>query len=118
MMTIFSTTLNKDTDNRIGFYYWSDLVSFLRAEMEKDGCTYPEKITYWRENRKRTQLYCQLHWTRIDKETGIVSTVTKSVICHEPKWMVESVRIFDHILRHDMKGEEAYKQYIYKHMTW
>lgn len=118
MKTIFSTTLDKDVDNRIGFYYWSDLVEFLRAEMEKDGCTYPEKITHWREHYKRTQLYCQLHWIRIDEKTGTCKTVTKSVICHEPQWVIESVKVFDHIVHHGLKGEEAYKYYSYKHMEW
>lgn len=118
MMTIFSTTLNKDIDNRIGFYYWSDLVAFLRDEMEKDGCTYPEKIGYWKENRKCTKLTCSLQWTRIDKATGIAHTVTKRVICHHPEWMIESVRVFDRVVRFGVKGEERFKAYTYKHMEW
>lgn len=116
MMNIFSTTVNNE---RIYFNDAENVVSFLRNLIEKDGCTYPTKISTWKENRKRTKIICHLQWTRVDPITHEVKTISKTVVCTEPDEMVVSVN--SEWRKQWYYYGEDYKvvtTYIYKALTW
>lgn len=122
MMNVFSTTLNRDLDNRLFFHEWADLVAFLRAEMEKDGCTYPAQITSWRADRHRKKLTCSMQWVRMDKATNTSKIISKTVTCHEPDEVtesVESINSYERFSTYPYKARLIVRnEYHYKTMTW
>lgn len=84
MMNRFSVATNANPDDRIFFFYWEDMIEYLRNEMEADGRTYRMKITDWkamsRKSENKGKANCQLHWVRINDE-GIAELVTRTVRC-------------------------------------
>ena len=97
MMNRYSVTLNADPDNRIFFFYWNDLIEYLRNEMEADGRTYRMKITDWKEMANKKKANCQLQWVRINSE-GIAEMVTRTVRCEDTEILpTESYRIGPHV---------------------
>lgn len=82
MMNRYSVTINSDPDNRVFFFYWEDLVEYLRNEMEADGRTYRMKITDWRKMATKGMASCQMQWVRINAE-GIAEMVTRTVRCED-----------------------------------
>ena len=49
MMNRYSVATIANPDDRIFFFYWEDMIEYLRNEMEADGRTYRMKITDWKE---------------------------------------------------------------------
>lgn len=86
MMNRYSIPMNSNPDERVFFFYWEDVVNYLREEMEADGNTFRFNITHWKESGpkgKKTKATCQLSWVRIDPETKMAETVSKTVTCED-----------------------------------
>lgn len=84
MMNRYSVAINSDPDNRIFFFYWEDLVEYLRNEMEADGRTYRMKITDWRKMAAKGTASCQMQWVCINDD-GIAEMVTRTVRCEDTR---------------------------------
>lgn len=82
MMNRYSVSVNSDPDNRISFFYWSDLVEYMRNEMESDGKTYRLKITDWQKMATKGKASCQMQWVRINSE-GIAEIIARTVRCED-----------------------------------
>ena len=80
MMSRYSVNVSADPDDRIFFFYWEDLVAYLRNEMEADGRTYRMKITDWKKMAAKGKANCQFQWMRVNAE-GFAEMVTRTVRC-------------------------------------
>lgn len=85
MMNRYSVALGSDPDDRVYFFYWSDLINHLRDEMEADGLTYRMKITDWKKMATKGKASCQLQWVRINPVTQIAEMVTRTVRCEDTR---------------------------------
>ena len=86
MMTRYSVPMNSNPDERLCFFYWEDMVNWLRSEMEADGNTFRFNITHWKESGpkgKKTKATCQLSWVRINPETKMAEMVSRTVTCED-----------------------------------
>ena len=88
MMNRYSIPMNSNPDERVFFFYWEDVVNYLREEVEADGNTFRYSITHWKEsgkrvNGKRSKAVCQLMWMRINQETKMAEMVSKTVTCED-----------------------------------
>lgn len=88
MMNRYSISTNNPLDRteRIYFFYWQDMVEYLRNEMEADGKTYRYKVTDWKEmshrGENKNKATCQLQWIRINDE-GMAEMLTCTVRCED-----------------------------------
>lgn len=80
MMNRYSVNVSADPEDRVFFFYWEDLVAYLRNEMEADGRTYRMKITDWKEMAAKNKANCQFQWMRVNAE-GFAEMVTRTVRC-------------------------------------
>ncbi len=86
MMTRYSVPMYGNPDDRLCFFYWEDMVNWLRSEMEADGNTFRFNITHWKESGpkgKKTKATCQLSWVRINPETKMAEMVSRTVTCED-----------------------------------
>ena len=83
MMNRYSIALSSDPDDRVFFFYWSDLIEHLRGEMEADGFTYRMKITDWKKMAAKNKANCQLQWVRVNPVTQMAEMVTRTVRCED-----------------------------------
>lgn len=95
MMNRYSVAAINNPDDRINFFYWEDMIEYLRNEMEADGRTYRMKITDWKEmfsKENKGKANCQLHWVRINDE-GIAELVTRTVRCEDTSILPGTERV-------------------------
>lgn len=86
MMTRYSVPMYGNPDDRLCFFYWEDMVNWLRSEMEADGNTFRFNITHWKQSGpkgKKTKATCQLCWVRINPETKMAEMVSRTVTCED-----------------------------------
>lgn len=85
MMNRYSCPVNADRNDRVFFFYWEDMINYLREQMEADGNTYRMKITEWKGAGKKgeNKASCQLQWVRINPETQMAEMVTRTVTCED-----------------------------------
>lgn len=86
MMNRYSIPMNSKPDERIYFFYWEDMIAYLREEIEADGNTFRYNITNWKEKGAKghkTQASCILQWIRINPETKMASLITRTATCED-----------------------------------
>lgn len=83
MMNRYSVPMNSNPDERLFFFYWEDMIEYLRNEMEADGHTFRYNITNWKECGKGKKASCQLTWVRINQQTMMAETVSRTVTCED-----------------------------------
>ena len=85
MMNRYSCPNNSNPADRVNFFYWEDMVEYLRNELEADGNTYRMSISNWAQTSKKMEregkASCQLMWVRINPETRMAETVSRTVTC-------------------------------------
>lgn len=101
MMNRYSVAAIANPDDRVFFFYWEDMIEYLRNEMEADGHTYRMKITDWKEmsskGENKGKANCQLQWVRINDE-GIAELITRTVRCENTDVLpTEPYRIGSHV---------------------
>ena len=87
MMNRYSCPNNSNPADRVNFFYWEDMVEYLRNELEADGNTYRMSISNWAQTSKKMEregkASCQLMWVRINPETRMAETVSRTVTCED-----------------------------------
>jgi len=87
MMTRYSCSNNSNPADRVNFFYWDDMIEYLRNELEADGNTYRLSISNWvqasKKMKKEGKASCQLMWVRINPETRMAETVSRTVTCED-----------------------------------
>ena len=86
MMNRFSCPVNSDPKNRVYFFYWDDMIAYLREGLEADGRTYRHHISNWNQSyaqRKNKKASCSLEWVRINPDTMMAETITRTVTCED-----------------------------------
>ena len=87
MMNRYSCPNNSNPTDRVNFFYWEDMVEYLRNELEADGNTYRMSISNWAQTSKKMEregkASCQLMWVRINPETRMAETVSRTVTCED-----------------------------------
>ena len=97
MTARYSVNVSTDPDDRVYFLYWSDLVDYLRGEMEADGRTYRMKITDWKKMATKGKANAQMQWVRINAD-GIAEMVTRTVRCEDTSVLpTETYKIGPHV---------------------
>ena len=97
MMTRYSCPNNSNPADRVNFFYWDDMIEYLRNELEADGNTYRMAISNWtqasRKQRDEGKASCQLVWVRINPETRMAETVSRTVTCEDVSILPGAERI-------------------------
>ena len=87
MMNRYSCPNNSNPTDRVNFFYWEDMIEYLRNELEADGNTYRMSISNWAQTSKKMEkegkASCQLMWVRINPETRMAETVSRTVTCED-----------------------------------
>lgn len=87
MMTRYSCPNNSNPADRVNFFYWDDMIEYLRNELEADGNTYRMSISNWVQASKKMEregkASCQLMWVRINPETRMAETISRTVTCED-----------------------------------
>lgn len=109
MMNRYSCPVNSNPDDRVYFFYWEDMVEYLRNEVEADGHTYRHNITNWQEKGpkgNKTKATCSLVWMRINQETMMAEVVTRTVTCEDNTVLPTVERVCGKHVYHDWKRAE------------
>lgn len=112
-MNRFSIPANNPNDrtDRIYFFYWQDMVDYLRNEMEADRKTYRMNITAWTESAKGKMATCQLQWVRINEE-GFAQMLTRTVRC-------EDIDLVSYVEYHEANEyRKAWKHRVFNETQW
>lgn len=100
-----------DRTERIYFFYWQDMVDYLRNEMEADGKTYRMNITGWTKSAKGTMATCQLQWVRINEE-GFAHVLSRTVRC-------EDIDLISYVEYHEANEyRKAWKCRVFNEAEW
>lgn len=87
MMIRYSCPNNSNPTDRVNFFYWEDMIEYLRNELEADGNTYRMSISNWAQTSKKMEregkASCQLMWVRINPETRMAETISRTVTCED-----------------------------------
>ena len=87
MMTRYSCPNNSNPADRVNFFYWEDMIEYLRNELEADGNTYRMSVSNWaqasKKQAKEGKASCQLMWVRINPETRMAETISRTVTCED-----------------------------------
>ena len=84
MMNRFSCPVNSDPKNRVYFFYWDDMIAYLREELEADGRTYRHHINSWTQSSAQNKKASwSLEWIRINPDTMMAETITRTVTCED-----------------------------------
>lgn len=100
-----------DRTERIYFFYWQDMVDYLRNEIEADGKTYRMSISGWTESAKGKKATCQLHWVRINEE-GFAQMVSRTVRCED----VDLISYVEHYEANEYR--KAWKRRVFNEAQW
>ena len=87
MMNRYSCPVNSDPKDRINFFYWDDMIEYLCNELEADGNTYRMSISNWmqasKKQREEGKATCTLMWVRVNPETRMAETISRTVTCED-----------------------------------
>lgn len=111
MMNRFSCPVNSNPDDRVYFFYWEDMVNYLRNEVEADGRTFRYSITAWKESAKGKKATCQMQWMRINEE-GMAVMVSKTVRCED----IDLVSYVEHYEANEYR--RAWKRRVFNEVKW
>lgn len=115
MMNRFSCPVNSNPDERVNFFYWEDMVNYLREEMEADGRTFRYKVTSWKEmshkGENKNKATCQLQWVRINNK-GMAEMLSRTVRCED----VDFISYVEHYEANEYR--RAWKRRVFNEAQW
>ncbi|MBR5607622.1 MAG: hypothetical protein IKW44_04460, partial [Bacteroidaceae bacterium] len=86
MIDRFSIAVNGDNKNRIYFFYLSDVIDYLKNDVEADANTYRLNITEW-HTCAGSAASCTLQWVRTGPNTRMAELVTKTIRCENTDFL-------------------------------